>query len=206
MSYFNGNFGSSNVKYHRSLDYACACAILGIVQRFDDLKFDKRKENEIALFTVLRSERYAKRFRLLAEIFLSLRPSRKGVGPAVRRQCATPWRIYCFDVTDFDSRPRLNCLRLKLLRITRVRFNPWFTSDGTTEGETSDWSRFLIPIPVENRIVNGARVECTLDSCYHGSFRERDANLPLSLRFCFTFEQPIRLLPLPLGDFILGSR
>lgn len=64
-----------------------------MVQRFDGLKFDKPKEGEIASFVILRFGGCVKLLRLLAEIFLSLRPLRKedpGASSAVRRQCVTP--------------------------------------------------------------------------------------------------------------------
>lgn len=64
-----------------------------MARRFDGLKFDKPKEDEIASFVILRFGGCVKLLRLLAEIFLSLRPLRKedpGASSAVRRQCVTP--------------------------------------------------------------------------------------------------------------------
>jgi len=60
------------------------------------------------------------------------------------------WKISCFDVVDLDSRLRLNCLRLKLLRIIRVRFNPWFMAVEIARGVNLS----LIAISVENVTVN----------------------------------------------------
>jgi len=67
------------------------------------------------------------------------------------------WRISCFDVADLDSRLRLNCLRLKLLRIICVRFNPWFMAVEIARGVNLS----LIAISVENVTVNRGWLTCT---------------------------------------------